>query len=128
MATDRLFLHFTILVVACLVLGGGTRTGFLSDVVIQLLAIPLLLIALRRVAGLPSLKGARWALVLCLAIALVPVLQLIPLPPSVWTELSGREPAMETFRLLGQELPWMPLSLSPSATWLSALSLLPPIA
>jgi O-antigen ligase len=35
---------------------------------------------------------------------------------------------METFQLLGQELPWMSLSLSPRATWLSALSLLPPVA
>lgn len=128
MPTDRLFLLCTILLAACLVLGGGTRTGFLSDAAIQLLAIPLLLIAAWRVAGVPSLKGGRWALVLCLAIALVPALQLIPLPPSVWTALPGREPAMEAFRLLGQELPWMPLSLSPRATWLSGLSLLPPIA
>ena len=128
MPTDRLFLLCTILLAACLVLGGGTRTGFLSDAAIQLLAIPLLLIAAWRLAGVPSLKGGRWALVLCLAIALVPALQLIPLPPSVWTALPGREPAMEAFRLLGQELPWMPLSLSPRATWLSGLSLLPPIA
>jgi O-antigen ligase len=109
-------------------MGGGTRTGFLSDAVIQLLAIPLLLMALSRIAALPSLKGARWALLLGLAIALVPALQLVPLPPDVWTTLPGREPAMEAFRLLGQELPWMPLSLSPRATWLSALSLLPPMA
>ena len=128
MPTDRLFLLCTIVLVASLVLGGGTRTGFLSDAVIQLLAIPLLLIAVRRLAALPSLKGGRWALALCLAIALIPALQLVPLPPSVWTALPGRAPAMEAFQLLGQGLPWMPLSLSPRATWLSALSLLPPIA
>jgi O-antigen ligase len=128
MPTDRLFLLCTILLAACLLLGGGTRTGFLSDVVIQLLAVPVLLIAILRVASVPSLKGARGALVLCLAIALVPVLQLIPLPPNVWTALPGREPAMEALHLLGQDLPWMPLSLSPRATWLSWLSLLPPIA
>jgi O-antigen ligase len=128
MPTERLFLLCTVLVVACLVLGGGTRTGLLSDAVIQLLAIPLILIAVGRIAGLPSRKGARWPLVVCLAIVLVPALQLVPLPPDVWTTLPGREPAMEAFRLLGQELPWMPLSLSPRATWLSALSLLPPVA
>jgi O-antigen ligase len=128
MQTDRLFLLCTIVLVACLILGGGTRPGFLSDVVIQLLAIPLLLMAASRIAGLPSRKGARWALVLCATVVLVPALQLIPLPPSVWTELPGRETAVETFRLLGQELPWMSLSLSPRSTWLSALSLLPPVA
>ena len=57
MPTDRLFLLCTIVLVASLLLGGGTRTGFLSDAVIQLLAIPLLLIAVRRLAALPSLKG-----------------------------------------------------------------------
>ncbi len=128
MPTERLFLLCSVLVVACLVLGGGTRTGFLSDAVLQLLAIPLLLIAVGRIARLPSRKGARWPLVMCLAIVLVPALQLVPLPPDVWTALPGREPAVETFRLLGRELPWMPLSLSPRATWLSALSLLPPVA
>ena len=128
MSTDRLFLLCTIVLVASLLLGGGTRTGFLSDAVIQLLAIPLLLIAARRLAALPSLKGGRWALALCLAIALIPALQLVPLPPSVWTALPGRAPAMEAFQLMGQALPWMPLSLSPRATWLSVLSLLPPIA
>jgi O-antigen ligase len=128
MRTERLFLLCTIVLVASLVLGGGTRSGFLSDVVIQLLAIPLLLISVGRMAGLPSLKGARWALVLCLAIALVPALQLVPLPPGVWTALPGRAPVVEAFQLLGHDLPWMPLSLSPRATWLSALSLLPPIA
>jgi O-antigen ligase len=128
MQTDRLFLLCTIVLVACLFLGGGARPGFLSDVVIQLLAIPLLLMAVSRIAGLPSRKGARWALALCLAVILIPAMQLIPLPPSVWTALPGRETAMETFRLLGQELSWMGLSLSPRATWLSALSLLPPVA
>jgi O-antigen ligase len=128
MPTDRLFLLCTIVLAACLFLGGGTRAGFLSDAVVELLAIPLLLIALGRIAGLPSLKGARSALLLCLGIALVPALQLVPLPPSVWAALPGRETVIEPFRLLGQELPWMPLSLSPRATWLSALSLLPPVA
>jgi O-antigen ligase len=128
MRTERLFLLCAIVLVASLLLGGGTRPGFLSDVVVQLLAVPLLLIAAGRIASLPSLKGARWALVLCLAIASVPALQLVPLPPSVWTALPGRAPVVEVFRLLGQEPPWMPLSLSPRATWLSALSLLPPVA
>ena len=113
---------------SCLFLGGGTKPGFLSDVVIQLLAIPLLLMALRRLGNLPSVKHLRWALLFCLAVVLVPLLQLVPLPPEVWTALPHRGPSTEAFQLLGRTLPWMPISLSPHATWLSALSLLPPIA
>jgi len=128
MPTDRLFLVCAAVMVSCLLLGGGTRHGFLSDAVIQLLAVPLLLMALRRLAGLPSLKGTRWALLLCLAIVLVPSCQLIPLPPHVWTALPHREAVADAFALLGRELPWLPVSVSPRATWLSVLSLLPPIA
>jgi O-antigen ligase len=128
MPTARLFVVCTAAMVACLLLGGGTRPGFLSDVVIQLLAIPLLLMALARLASLPSLKGVRLALWFCLAVALVPLGQLIPLPPEVWTALPNREAVVEAYQLLARDLPWMPVSVSPRATWLSALSLLPPIA
>jgi O-antigen ligase len=128
MPTVRLFFALAVVLVACLVLGGGTRPGFLSDVAIQLLAIPLLLTALLRLARLSSWHGARGVLWLCAAVVLVPALQLAPLPPEIWTSLPNREVAAEAYRLLGRELPWMPISLSPRATWLSALSLLAPVA
>src|SRR5262245_32423088 len=121
MPTYRFFLVCTTVMVSCLLLGGGTRPGFLSDVVIQLLAIPLLVMALHRLASLPSTKGLRWPLLFCLAIVLVPVCQLVPLPPSVWTTLPNRGAVAEAYLLLERELPWLPLSVSPRATWLSAL-------
>ena len=129
MPTDhRLLVVCAAVMVSCLLLGGGTRPGFLSDVVIQLFAIPLLLMALLRLAELPSLKGVRWAMWFCLAVVLVPAGQLIPLPPEVWRALPNRDAAVEAFQLLGRDLPWMPISLSPRATWLSGFSLLPPVA
>ena len=90
-------------------------------------------IALRRGLGgrsgrLASSRGLRWPLWFCLAVVLVPLGQLVPLPPELWTALPSREAAAEAFQLVGRELPWMPVSLSPRATWLSALSLLPPVA
>jgi O-antigen ligase len=128
MPTDRLFFVCVVGLVACLLLGGGTRAGFLSDAVLQLAAIPLLLMALGRLAD-PGVRGnARWPLMFCLAMVLVPALQLIPLPPGVWTALPNRAELADTLRLLGPDLPWMPVSMSPRATWLSLLSLLPPLA
>jgi hypothetical protein len=35
---------------------------------------------------------------------------------------------VEVFEILGDKLSWMPISLSPNQTWLSALSLIPPLA
>jgi O-antigen ligase len=114
--------------VSCLILGGGTKPGFLSDALIQLLAIPLLLMALAGLADLPSWRPARLALCFCIALAALPLLQLVPLPPEIWTALPNRTAVSEAFQLSGRELPWMPLSMSPRSTWLSAISLLPPLA
>jgi O-antigen ligase len=114
-------------------LGGGTRGGFLSDGILQLLTIPLLLVSLWRLVDLRSGMVAKrwpfkWELRFCGAIVLLPLLQLVPLPPSIWSALPNRKPEAFVFDLLGGEMPWMPISVSPEATWLAALSLLTPIA
>jgi O-antigen ligase len=127
------FCAYAFTMVGSLLLGGGTRGGFLSDAILELLAIPALLLAVsslidavRRSEHIP--RSTSWALALCFAIILLPLLQLIPLPPWVWTRLPGREAIVTIFNLVGGEHNWMPISVSPSATWLSFLSLLPPVA
>ncbi len=45
---DALFVLTSLVVVVSLLLGGGTRPGFLSDVILQLTAVPLLILALGR--------------------------------------------------------------------------------
>jgi O-antigen ligase len=54
--------------------------------------------------------------------------QLIPLPPSLWQELPGRDRIVAGYALLDQPLPWLPVSLAPINTAASALWLLPPAA
>jgi O-antigen ligase len=119
---------------ACsLLLGGGTHGGFLSDAVLEMIAIPVFLMALA-----PLLKARaeakagdppfRRALMLCAAISAVPLIQLIPLPSWMWRNLPGRESVSVLLDLTGQGGIWMPLSTTPASTWLSALSLLPPLA
>jgi hypothetical protein len=117
---------FTIL--AALGLGGGTKSGFLSDTILQLLAIPLLLFSLWKMFDVTWTRQLRQAFWFCAAITLLPVFQLIPLPPWLWTALPNRQVSAEVFEILGRPLSWMPLSVSPQATWLSALSLIPPTA
>ena len=114
-------------IVASLVLGGGTHSSFLSDAILQLIAIPLLLVSLWRLIETPLTKQMPMALFFCVAVVAIPVIQLIPLPPWLWTALPGRGPSAETFEILGQKIPWMPLSVVPHETWLSALSLIPPL-
>ena len=105
------------LVVASIVLGGGSRSGFAGDVILQLLSIPLLLWALREIYWAPSWNpGVRWAAVICALLLLIPVVQLIPLPASLWAALPGRDVISGTYELLGRNMPAQPLSMGPSAT------------
>jgi O-antigen ligase len=128
---DPFFVAVAIYLVACLTLGGGTREGFVSDVALQSLAVPLLLWASWRLLDVPTPDGGRrgrTALVVCLLIAALPLAHLVPLPPSVWMLLPGRSDFETSLNAAGLEVGWLPLSLAPSLTWLSGLALLPPMA
>ncbi len=142
LATQTAILACTGLVlIASIILGGGTRPGFMGDVILQLLAIPPLLLAINAVVPAARLaKGAAgssdrqmerqifWAAMACGLVCFWPLLQLVPLPPALWTKLPDREYIANSYALLGQPLPWWPISMLPHATWIGWLSLLPPAA
>jgi len=109
-------------------LGGGTRPALLSDAILQLLCIPLLIVAGHAVLQASSWTGQRAGLVLLSGVVILPLVQLIPLPPAIWSRLPSHEAVRETYSLLEVPLPWWPLTLSPSATMQSALALIPPVA
>ena len=97
MALSGPFWLTALTLLAALLLGGGTRGGFLSDALLQLLAIPLLLLSASRLGDLfwrdrAKLRQVRWEIAFCLAIVLVPLIQLVPLPPVLWTLLPHRAP------------------------------------
>lgn len=56
------------------------------------------------------------------------LIYLIPLPPSIWANLPGREVVQSGYELMGMELPWLPLSLAPETSLFSMFDFLPPIA
>lgn len=109
-----------------LVFGGSTR-GIWPNMALQLGGIALLawtgLSVHRGIASGP----ARGLVLVALAGLVLILLQLIPLPPGLWAALPGREPIASGYRLLGEDLPWLALSLVPYATLASSLALLAPI-
>lgn len=125
-----LFWLSALTLLVALVFGGGTRAGFGGDVLVQLAGVGLLAAA---IAGLARIRqklgvGARLAIAFCLCLAAVPFLQLIPLPAVVRGLLPGSLWVNDSYRLIGRDAPWWPLSLAPEATWISLLSLIAPIA
>ena len=111
-----------------LLLGGASAAGLESNMLLQLLALPLLAAALlKRPEVAMSAPVRQLSALLILAVALIGV-QLIPLPPELWASLPGRQSIAEGYAALGLSLPWLPLSLAPYRTIASALWLLPAIA
>lgn len=114
------------LIILVLIAGGGTRPALLSDLLIQLASLPVLAIALFQLPRtLP--RDSSFALILLAAAVLLPVLQLVPLPPGVWSALPGRVEIADLYRTVGVSLPWHPLSLDPDATRSAGLTLVPAV-
>ena len=110
----------------CLVLGGSSQSIW------GVLALRLVAIALIAWAAVGreqrDVRRDRFpiALLIC-GLALI-VAQLVPLPPSVWTNFPRRELLVQGFAGLGEPLPWQPVSLTPFLSLETFLFLLPPIA
>lgn len=117
-----------IFLVACLVLGGGTRPGFAGDAILQMLAIPIILLWIWRLKRDELSGAARGALLVCCLLAAVPLWQLIPLPLSWTSGLGAHRAAQEAWTLSGHAPTLAPVSVAPAITAQSALSLLPPLA
>jgi hypothetical protein len=121
-----LFLLACVALTAALLFGGGTRQGLGSDAIPELVALPLLALALPR--ALPFLKRSPGAFALLIGVIALPCAQLIPLPSWLWRALPGRQPLVDIFMAAGIPLSWRPLTLIPGATWRALLALLPPAA
>lgn len=111
-----------------MLLGGGTRYGVPNDSLIELVSLPLLLLGLFRIAASPFQPEARAPILLIGCGTALVLLQIVPLPPILWTHLPGRAQFAETYGVAGMAVPWLSISLDPSATVRSALSLIPAIA
>lgn len=106
--------------------GGSSRDDVQSLVFLRPLAILFGAYALTRMDR-EAWKGRTFPLFIALALAGLMVLQLIPLPPQIWTALSGRQIFADIADLAGIAQPWRPLTLSPSRTLNSLFSLAIPI-
>lgn len=116
-----------IYLVACLLLGGSTQ-GVWTNLLLQVGALGLLAVALASRSDNRAPRRARHLVMLAVAALGLVAIQLIPLPPPLWTALPGRGFVVEDLRLLGVPLPWLPLSLTPLETLIAGTFLLPPLA
>lgn len=121
------FLILCGLLVAVWIAGGGSRADLIGQVVVRGATWVLVIVAI--FAGVrPTSSAFRPVfLILFAALALV-LLQLVPLPPSVWQALPSRAMLSAAANLAGEPQPWRPLAIVPDAAINAASSLAPPIA
>lgn len=125
---DAVGVASTVLLVFSFALGGASQGHALRLAVVELASLPLLVIAAGRLIRTGLWREHRFALSLLAAVVAIPLIQLVPLPPSIWASLPGRDQMVIALQLAGVEPSWAPLSMSPDRTWGSALALLPPTA
>ena len=125
---DAVAIASVVLLAFSFVFGGATQGHALRLALVELAALPLLVLAAGRLVGTGGWREHRFALAILACIAAIPLLQSIPLPPAIWTGLPGRDQMVLALELSGLSPGWSPLSLAPDNTWRSALALAPPAA
>ena len=124
---DRVALAASVLLVFAFLLGGASRQHELRLAVVELLALPVMVMAIGFLWG-RALPQGRLALMILAGIVAIPLVQLVPLPPAIWTLLPSHAQSELALQVIGTDPGWLPLSLSPDRTWASFLALLPPVA
>ncbi|MFC7378147.1 O-antigen ligase family protein [Brevundimonas sp. GCM10030266] len=125
---DAVAIAAAILLALSLVFGGASREHALRLALVELAALPLLVLAANRLIRSGEWRKSRFALGLLGLLAAIPLIQLIPLPPFLWTALPGREEMVVALDLAGLQPGWAPITVTPDLTWQSALALIPPAA
>jgi O-antigen ligase len=109
----------------CIIFGGSVQ-GVWANFALQLIGLAMLVwVAARREYLVPH--GLLPLLLIVLAL-LVVALQLIPLPPEIWTKLPGRSGIARGYDLLAIRRPWLSISESPYEAVSTSFALLPPLA
>lgn len=112
----------------CLVLGGSSSAGVWANMALQILGVTIIAWAALAPKSEPLTLASKALLLLAILTVLLLALQLVPLPPAIWTSLPGRELVETGYRKLGYLLPPLPLSVAPYQTLSTALGLLVPLA
>jgi len=125
---DAIVIAAVVVLVLSIICGGASRQHAVRLALVELSALPLLVIAGGRLIQTGSWRAHQFALSILGLVVLIPVIQLIPLPPAVWTSVPGREQSLLALNITGLQPGWNSLSLTPDRTIRSALALIPPVA
>ncbi len=114
-----------VLVIAVAFGGGGSKYG-IANLIVQLAALIALSFHRRTFFGFWNSAPAGLKLLIALSI-LLPLIFLIPIPPSIWSSFPGRELMAQSHELTGGS-GWASTSVDPVRTLLALTALITPLA
>lgn len=117
----------SVLLLLALTIGGASRANDISLFVLTSASLVLLSAALLLPGQFKDVKEARPLLYLVGTLIGWTLIQLIPLPSVIWLNFPGRDNIADGFKILGQPLPAMPISLTPDRTLKALLGFIPPL-
>lgn len=126
--TPQHIVFYTLLafLLACVLGGGSNRATTLSLLYLRPVTV-ICLVAMLIIPTERNWRQVRAPLMLLGLLAATVLVQLVPLPPSIWNHLPGHVPLVGAMAVLGGEQPWRPISLTPDFTINSLLALLVPL-
>jgi len=123
-----LIYRLSIFLILCVVLGGTAQNVLTYKIPLYLVS----LILIGHTLMSPSHKSLgslrRPPIIIGSIFCGLFIMYLIPLPPSIWANIPGREILTHGYNLVDMQLPWLPLSLTPEKTLSSLFSFIPIVA
>lgn len=126
--SERIALWLLLTLLLLCALGGGSSFADTTSLLYVRPAAVLCLLIFLLLPGPFLPPFLRIPAVLLAALAILTAIQLIPLPPSIWTALPGRSSYLAAATIAGMPQPWRPVSLTPDLTWNSLVALVVPAA
>lgn len=126
-ADQKPFVALCLLLVLAFLLGGSARADVPQLVVLRPAAILILGYGLWGLSW-EQVKAFRYPFGVAAAMLILVAMQLVPLPPAIWSHLPGREIIADIDRTAGLGTVWRPVSLVPAGTWNSLFAMLVPLA
>lgn len=118
-------LALAVLLGVAMLLGGGGAGYGLLNLAVQFTALLLLAFHFNTLRDF-WYKLDNFGRIVLLATFGLPLLQAVPLPPAVWTQLPGRDLVQESLGAVGREGDWFSFSIDPRRTLLAASGLIAP--
>lgn len=120
-------LAIALLLGATFAFGGSARGDEVGLLVLRPISAIALLVSLYLLNPQNIKQNKFWSMWL-LAIVLLTITHLIPIPPALWQQLPGRQLAVSVDSVLGHGAVWRPVSLSPELTRNALFSMIGPLA